>query len=126
MNANDLSVCLAPKLRWFTFRQNNSGGRFKVDDSVDVYVIVQAYTADEANTIAEDIGIYFNGVDDDRDCPCCGDRWYRASDSEGDDVPTIYGEPVPFSVDVVMTVKHKGYSGSTDGVKIYPYNFNRR
>ena len=28
--------------------------------------------------LAEDIGLYFDGVEQGMDCSCCGDRWYRA------------------------------------------------
>ena len=41
----------------------------------DVYL--RATCADEANRIAESCGIYFDGVEKDKDCDCCGDRWYR-------------------------------------------------
>lgn len=36
--------------------------------------------------------VYFDGVEDGFDCDCCGDRWYRAYDSEGTDVPMIYSK----------------------------------
>jgi len=135
MNANDLTVCVVyqsqavAKLKWFTFRQNNSGGNFIVDNDVDAYVIVQAHNADEANQLAQRIGIYFNGVDDGIDCECCGDRWDKAwvtegtEGTEGTDEPMVYGEPVTWSPDAVLTVKAPGRRfGLADGVKVYPYN----
>ena len=128
MNTNDLSVCVVSKLevsklRWFTFRQNNSGGRFKIDNEVDAYVIIQSRNAAEANALAERIGIYFNGVDEGRDCECCGDRWDKAWETEGTDEPMVYGEPVTWSPDAVLTVKAPGrLFGLADGVKVYPYN----
>jgi hypothetical protein len=123
MNANDLSVCVLPKmevakLQWFTFHQNNSGGRWVVDNDVDAYVIVQAHNADEANQLAQRIGIYFNGVEDGTDCECCGDRWssiYRTED--GTDVPMVYSDLVPWSPETKTTVEVFGNS-----VKVYPYN----
>lgn len=75
---------------FYTFIQNNSGGEFDIDDSVTTYVIVEADSADEANDKAESIGIYFDGVDEDRDCPCCGDRWDRAYDDDATLEPAIY------------------------------------
>lgn len=47
---------------------------------------------DEANARAKGIGLYFDGVDDGRDCECCGDRWYEKwSDSDGQaEEPTVY------------------------------------
>jgi hypothetical protein len=77
--------------KYFHFSQNNSGGSFHINDNVAHHVIVQAYTTEEANRLAEDIGIYFDGCNSDRDCSCCGDRWSRQwSDDKGDDTPMIY------------------------------------
>lgn len=73
-------------MKYYHFRQNNSGGSFDIDDKVTVNVWIQAETANQANERAEDIGIYFDGVDDEVDCACCGDRWYPAS--ERDSVPS--------------------------------------
>ena len=123
MNANDLSVCVLPKmevakLQWFTFHQNNSGGRWVVDNDVDAYVIVQAHNADEANQLAQRIGIYFNGVEDGTDCECCGDRWSSIYNTEdGTDVPMVYSDLVPWSAETKTTVEVFGNS-----VKVYPYN----
>jgi hypothetical protein len=78
---------------FYDFRQNNSGGRFVRSDKLDMFVIVEADTVDEANERAERLGIYFNGCDDDRDCPCCGDRWSEQyGTEEGDEFPATYGE----------------------------------
>jgi len=86
-------------MRFFAYRQNNSGGSFDVDDNVNINVIIEANNADEADTIAESIGIYFNGCEDGLDCGCCGDRWSRCSwgcsGDTGDEVPSLYGEPLP-------------------------------
>lgn len=76
--------------KFFDFRQNNSGGRFKLDpkNGISVIVIIEAPSDTIANCIAETKGIQF-----DSGCPCCGDRWTRAWDG-GEDVPSYYGEPV--------------------------------
>ncbi len=118
MNASDLNTCRElVKLKWFTFYQNNSGGKFRVDNDVDTVVIIQANNGDEANELAELIGIYFNGVDQEMDCPCCGDRWSTISSSDkGDDIPTHYGEPVSYCNDSMRRCK---------GVVTYPYNIIR-
>ncbi|MEK9748244.1 MAG: hypothetical protein VW443_04740 [Pseudomonadales bacterium] len=74
---------------WYTFSQNNSGG---VWDGPQ-YVSVEADTADEANEIAEiHMDIYFDGCHDGSDCPCCGDRWYRVNEHDGDVYPSVYGK----------------------------------
>ena len=57
---------------YYHYRQNNSGGSFIVNSDVTVNVIIEADSADDANEKAKDIGIYFNGVDEGIDCPCCG------------------------------------------------------
>lgn len=80
---------------FFHYRQNNSAGWFdiKPDDGISVNVIIEARSAEWANQTALDIGLYFDGVDDDRDCECCGDRWTRAW-GDGYKVPSMYGRPV--------------------------------
>ena len=59
---------------FYVYRQNNSGGSFRPPA---INVIVEAPSAAEADTIAEGLGLYFDGAGD---CPCCGDRWYNASE----------------------------------------------
>lgn len=77
--------------KYYTFTQNNSGGRFRGPAH---YVIIKATSAKQANSIAEENGLYFDGCDTGQDCNCCGDRWYRAySEKDATDVPMIYGEP---------------------------------
>lgn len=75
---------------FYYFSQNNSGGSF--DDSLGYGIIVEADNADEANDIAESKGVYFNGCETERDCSCCGDRWYPVSDRDATDMPMIYNE----------------------------------
>ena len=82
------------KTKFFNFSQNNSGGSFVLDEAAGIthYVIVEAVDADHANRRAEEIGLYFGGLDD---CPCCGDRWSSQWDNtDGYDFPSIYGEPI--------------------------------
>lgn len=64
--------------KFFSFRQNNSGGSFRIDETNGIgdLVIIEANDAKHALSIAEKIGIYFNGVNKGFDCKCCGDRWY--------------------------------------------------
>jgi hypothetical protein len=76
---------------FYLFSQNNSGGKFHIDERIAHYVIIEANSADEANQIAESKGIYFDGVHDGRDCGCCGDRWYPAW-SAGTEEPMIYDQ----------------------------------
>jgi len=85
--------------RFYTFNQNNSGGRFHEDEisGIGAYVIIEANSADEANERAESIGLYWNGVDEGRDCDCCGDRWSPVGGWRTDDgnlVPMIYSKEV--------------------------------
>lgn len=79
--------------KFYTFRQNNSGGSFHfVENKLTHFVIIEAQSARVARAIAEDLGIYFNGCNDGRDCRCCGDRWYLPYGNSIDDQPTIYGK----------------------------------
>lgn len=64
------------QLKWYHYNQNNSGGSFDVNDKLCGNVYVQAPTITVANALAEDMGIYFDGVATGCDCDCCGDRWY--------------------------------------------------
>ena len=82
--------------KFYEYRQNNSGGSFSNSekDGICEYVIIEALDEDHANTRAETIGLYFNGCEEGYDCPCCGDRWYKANERDGSKVPSIYGKPV--------------------------------
>lgn len=96
-------------MKWFQFRQNNSGGSFDKDEHFSELVLIQANSPLKANSIAEDIGIYFDGVRDGRDCDCCGDRWHALySDEKGDDVPSYYGQPL---------------TEDNDDFRLYPHGF---
>lgn len=91
-------------MKYFTYGQNNTGGNFVYDNvkGIATYVMIEAESADKANQKAEELGLYWNGVDTSSDCDCCGDRWYPASsDAEGDIRPSIYGMPVQF-----LTIKN--------------------
>lgn len=76
---------------FYHYDQNNSGGKFDLDDRVCNHVIIEAESAAQANCQAQSIGIYFDGVEDGRDCACCGDRWYSLW-GKGDAEPLIGGE----------------------------------
>lgn len=80
--------------KFYTYHQNNSGGTFVVDKEVTQIVIIEAESAALADEKAESIGIYFNGVESDWDCRCCGDRWNTANEFDAADTPLIYGTPV--------------------------------
>lgn len=60
---------------FYEFHQNNPGGFF--DKNMPRYLWIEASSKDEACEIAEEHGVYFDGIDEGIDCPCCGDRWYR-------------------------------------------------
>lgn len=86
--------------KFYSFRQNNSGGGFDfdADAGITTTVIVEAESADAANAHLERIGGYFNGANDyGPDCPCCGDRWYAVSEWDGTDEPAQYGRKITFS-----------------------------
>lgn len=60
---------------FYEFDQNNSGGGFVVNNELCHRLIIEADSHSEAVSKAEDLGCYWNGVEDGMDCPCCGDRW---------------------------------------------------
>lgn len=81
--------------KFYNFNQNNSGGYFDDDENVSQFVIIEAHSPKEANTIAETMGIYFDGCDKGVDCECCGDRWGELDEyDKGYSEPLIYGKPV--------------------------------
>jgi hypothetical protein len=95
---------------FYTFYQNNSGGSFDITEDLAEYVIIEASNHEEANQIAESIGIYFNGCEARIDCECCGNRWYPVSQYEGTEEPEIFGESMynryTLSTDAPMCIVH--------------------
>jgi hypothetical protein len=81
-------------MMFYTFNQNNSGGSFDFDPQAGVshFVIVEADSDLDALSRAEDIGLYFDGIEKGYDCECCGDRWYQPY--EADQTPQVYGRVV--------------------------------
>lgn len=69
-------------MSFYLFLQNNSGGGYDRTDKLDVGTVIEARTADEANERAESLGIYFDGVRDEIDCDCCGDRWSPVGEAD--------------------------------------------
>lgn len=88
--------------KFYHFSQNNSGGSFDFNEVAGIThnVIVEATDYQHANMLAERIGLYFDG---EGDCECCGNRWYEKwSNDNGDNVPSIYGEPVANGVAIMQ------------------------
>ena len=83
---------------FYTYIQNNSYGVFYVNDNVKHYVIIESDSAKEADEKAVSIGLYFDGVKNGIDCPCCGDRWYKSDDPDcginGTEKPEIWGQSI--------------------------------
>lgn len=88
----DLPDVPQKRLFW-SFRQNNSGGKWQ--QGLPVNVIIEATSMQNAISVAKSLGIYFDGVDAGVDCPCCGDRWYEPWD--GEETPKIYGMPIDYN-----------------------------
>ena len=104
-------------MSYFKFKQNNSFGHYNGTP----LVFIQADNAKAANAIAQDNGIYFNGVADGIDCDCCGDRWHPVHDDDALDVPTGYVADSNF--DYKKKIYNDGddyidYSGNIHTVKI--------
>lgn len=64
----------------FEYTQNNSGGTFEVDDKLCHRLFIEANDRAEAEEIALELGVYFNGCENGMDCDCCGDRWSEYAD----------------------------------------------
>ena len=62
---------------FYEFNQNNSGGHFVVNDKLCHRLFIEADNEYEAIKKAEELGCYWYGVAEGRDCSCCGDRWHK-------------------------------------------------
>ena len=102
---------------WFKFRQNNSFGHFVGTP----LVFINAPNAAQANDIAQQNGIYFNGVADGIDCDCCGDRWFRVCDDDAQAKPSSYGYGGGVTV-YSHGDKYIDYCGDTHAVKVIQQN----
>lgn len=71
------------KTQFYEISQNNSGGSFIVDDKLCHRLFIEAESSDDASSIAEDLGCYWDGCETGSDCHCCGDRWYRPWSNDG-------------------------------------------
>ena len=103
---------------FYTFRQNNSGGRFdfQPDKGIGRFVIVEAKTRQAAIQRAERIGLYFDGCRNGRDCYCCGDRWQRYHADDPTKRPSIDdvrlpARPYRFTSRYVSTFDSQGNTG---------------
>lgn len=67
-------------MAYYEMHQNNSGGGF--DERLGYSLFIQADSAQEANALAIEQGVYFNGVRDGFDCPCCGNRGHPVSEHD--------------------------------------------
>lgn len=94
---------------FFTYRQNNSGSEWVINDALSHIVIIEATSAAQADELAIRKGIYFDGVSRSRDCKCCGDRWNQASDAYGTGIPTIYSESLSEYVENLLVDKGRFY-----------------
>lgn len=65
------------KTFYFRYRQNNSGGEFLENKPRGIGPLLWIEATDVKKSVckAEEMGLYFNGVERGVDCPCCGDRW---------------------------------------------------
>jgi hypothetical protein len=62
---------------YYSFRQNNSGGRFQGPANT---VWVEADSAEEANNIFTTLDNCYFDPDFQFDCGCCRARWYEADE----------------------------------------------
>ena len=76
-------------MNFYMWRQNNTGGSFITDGDLSRFVVIEAESYEKAEEKALNLGVYYNGVDSERDCECCGDRWYEGDIVELKDGDTI-------------------------------------
>ena len=97
---------------FYTYSQNNSGGSFIGPH----YIIVEADSARQANSIAQDHDVYYDGVEFGDDCECCGDRWEPIEkDSEGTQSPMIWG-----NTDIQQTLNESpSWTSDSSAIVVY-------
>jgi hypothetical protein len=94
--------------KFYDYRQNNSGGGFDIDHDKGIghYVIIEATDAADADRRAENIGVYFEGTYEGRDCECCGDRWYNTN-GEGTEEPSLYGDSLDSALKEIKSLLYE-------------------
>lgn len=105
--------------KFYKFEQNNSGGSFDVTDTLCHRLFIEANTTLDAIQKAEDLGCYWDGVSDGRDCECCGDRWYCSSSDDGMEFPYKYGAFIAKEADELANEFGLTTEIATDKSKIY-------
>ena len=75
---------------FYLFVQSSSGGYYRhaAGEGIGINVAFEANSEDEAIERAKDV-IYFNGVEDGYDCPCCGDRWLAYTWAEAETIEEL-------------------------------------
>jgi hypothetical protein len=71
--------------KFYTFHQNRINGcGYEIDEEVHTsrYVIIEADSADDANTRVRKLGLAWDG------------RWPRVNEAMSDDTPSVFSEPV--------------------------------
>ena len=58
------------KTNFYSFYQINSGGSLYTNEKLCHQFYIEAASVEEANHKAQSLGVYFNGVDEGRDCDC--------------------------------------------------------
>lgn len=107
----------AGEVKYYDFSQNNSGGRWKVDENYGQNTIIAARNVKEANQRAEEVGIYFDGCNAGMDCKCCGDRWSSQWEESKDLEPCVYGEPIEKYIGKYYSTRDKVVVHHADGTR---------
>lgn len=85
----------AAPARFWTLKQNNSGGFFDHDEENGVGYAICVEAADVAHAEARLKGI-IDRYGASASCPCCGDRWsFWLDDDDGYPQPGMYGPDDP-------------------------------
>ena|SRR5690606_27994012 len=107
--------------KFYEYDQTNSGGSFDVDNKLCHRVYIEADDIEEANNIAEELGIYFNGCEKGLDCDCCGDRWHEPY--EHMEFPIKWNEDTNFSdIEQYVSYVSNNYRATEPDSRIYYKN----
>ncbi len=77
--------------KWYHFGQNNSGGRFIINEDLAEDVLIQGKDVNSVLYKAHELMDASNA----NSCECCGDRWdFYIDAADAKDFPTMYDIPI--------------------------------
>lgn len=106
-----------------TFVQNFDGRHKIINDDISIFTVIEGENLEDIINLAQNLGIYFDGVKNFQDCSCCGDRWERPKQEELTNLAEIEGQLLSEFYDPTFD---SGYSDKHDIVVHYMDGHRRK